>query len=247
MQSSTFGHSLETLQDGLTTFCEGERVPVPLVSTKIDIRIAAGVAIVSMIRNFRNAETTPIEAVMTFPVGFDAVVTGLAATIDGRRMVGVAKEKAEARETYETALDEGRLSVLHEEALRGIHILSVGALPAGAEVEVALEQVIPLADAGGIPFLRLPMTVGQVYGTSPFLPSDDLVVAEGVHHEAALTITLDQGSAVIDGQLLAPDTPTTIVLDRALVLSRFSSGLFRAMFAMKEIWNGNEIHRRVSA
>jgi EAL domain-containing protein (putative c-di-GMP-specific phosphodiesterase class I) len=32
-----------------------------------------------------------------------------------------------------------------------------------------------------------------------------------------------------------------------LVLSRFSSGLFRAMFAMKEIENGKEIHRRVSA
>jgi hypothetical protein len=32
-----------------------------------------------------------------------------------------------------------------------------------------------------------------------------------------------------------------------LVLPRFSSGLFRAMFAMKEIKNGNEIHRRVSA
>ncbi len=31
-----------------------------------------------------------------------------------------------------------------------------------------------------------------------------------------------------------------------MVLSRFSSGLFRAMFAMKEIKNGNEIHRRVS-
>ena len=32
-----------------------------------------------------------------------------------------------------------------------------------------------------------------------------------------------------------------------VVLPRFSSGLFRAMFAMKEIKNGNEIHRRVSA
>ena len=32
-----------------------------------------------------------------------------------------------------------------------------------------------------------------------------------------------------------------------LVLSRFSSGLFRAMFAMKEIKNGKEIHRRVSS
>ena len=27
----------------------------------------------------------------------------------------------------------------------------------------------------------------------------------------------------------------------------FSSGLFRAMFAMKEIWDGKEVHRRVSA
>jgi nucleoside-diphosphate-sugar epimerase len=32
-----------------------------------------------------------------------------------------------------------------------------------------------------------------------------------------------------------------------VVLSRFSSGLFRAMFAMNEIWHGKEIHRRVSA
>ena len=29
-------------------------------------------------------------------------------------------------------------------------------------------------------------------------------------------------------------------------LSRFSSRIFRAMFAMKEIENGKEIHRRVS-
>ena len=32
-----------------------------------------------------------------------------------------------------------------------------------------------------------------------------------------------------------------------MVLPCFSSGLFRAMFAMKEIWNGKEVHRRVSA
>ena len=32
----------------------------------------------------------------------------------------------------------------------------------------------------------------------------------------------------------------------ALVLSLFSFTIFRAMFAMKEIWNGKEIHRRVS-
>jgi len=31
-----------------------------------------------------------------------------------------------------------------------------------------------------------------------------------------------------------------------LVMSRFSSGLFRAMFARKEVENGKEIYRRVS-
>ena len=34
-----------------------------------------------------------------------------------------------------------------------------------------------------------------------------------------------------------------VILD----LWRFSSVLFGAMFAIKEIWNGKEIHRRVSA
>jgi LysR family glycine cleavage system transcriptional activator len=32
-----------------------------------------------------------------------------------------------------------------------------------------------------------------------------------------------------------------------VVMPRFSSGFFRAMFAMKEIWNGKKIHRRVPA
>ena len=40
---------------------------------------------------------------------------------------------------------------------------------------------------------------------------------------------------------------TDLTITLQLVLSRFSSGLFRAMFAMKEIENGKEIHRRVSA
>lgn len=156
---------------------------------------------------------------MTFPVGFDAVVTGLSATINGRRMIGTAKEKAEAREVYEAALDEGKLSVLHEEVLRGIHVLSVGALPAGAEVEVVLEQTLALTDVAGTPFLRLPMTAGQIYGTSPLLPSDDLVTASDVRHSAKLRVSLDQGRAVLpDGSILALDEDTEILMDRAVEL-----------------------------
>jgi hypothetical protein len=219
MQTMALGHRLETLQDGLTTFCNGKAVPMPLTQTRLDIQIVAGLAMVKRSSLFRNTESTPIEAVMTFPVGFDAVVTGLSATIDGRRMIGTAKEKAEAREVYETALDEGRMSVLHEEVLRGIHVLSVGALPAGAEVEVVLEQTLALTDADGTPFLRLPMTAGQIYGTSPLLPSDELATAADVKHLAKLRVSLDQGQAILpDGSILALNEDLGILLDRAVEL-----------------------------
>jgi hypothetical protein len=67
MQTMALGHRLETLQDGLTTFCNGKAVPMPLTQTRLDIQIVAGLAMVKRSSLFRNTETTPIEAVMTFP------------------------------------------------------------------------------------------------------------------------------------------------------------------------------------
>lgn len=218
MRGTALGHRLDTLNDGLTTFANGERAPMPLIATDIQVQILAGAAQVTTARRFRNAEQVPIEAIMTFPIGFDAVVTGLSATIDGRRMIGVAKEKAEARETYETALDEGRLSVLHEEALRGIHILSVGALPPGAEVSVELEQVVPMAEVSGKQFLRLPMTAGQLYGNSPLLPADDMKTSDAVRHEATLHVITEEGQVFLDGKALGNHTKTVILLNRAVEL-----------------------------
>lgn len=218
MRNSVLGHQLKTLNDGLTTFANGERVPMPLIATEIDVQVLAGAAIVKTKRVFRNSEQNPIEAIMTFPVGFDSVVTGLSATIDGRLLVGVAQEKATARAIYEDALDEGRMSVLHEEALQGIHVLSVGALPAGAEVAVELEQVAPLADVDGQQFLRIPTTAGQLYGTSPLSPADDLVTSSEVTHTASLRVSVEQGAAHLDGTLLQKGENINILLNRAIEL-----------------------------
>lgn len=219
MLGTALGHRLETLNEGLTTLRNGEPAPLPLVNTGIHVQVLAGAAVVKTTRHFRNAEQSPIEAIMTFPVGFDSVVTGLFATIDGRRMVAAARGKAQARESYETGLDKGQMSVLHEEVLRGIHILSVGSLPAGAEVVVELEQVIPMTNVGGKQFLRLPMTSGQLYGTSPLLPADDLVASDRVRHEATLTVTSGGGRVYFDGSALEEDTETVALLDKAIELT----------------------------
>jgi hypothetical protein len=225
MHPMPLGHRLETLHDGLTTFRDGSPTPIPLQQTTIDVSVRSGLATVRTTRLFRNEEDAPIEAVMTFPVGFDAVLCGLAATIEGRRLVAVAKDETAARESYETGLDEGRMSILHEELLRGIHMLSVGAVPPGAAVEVELEQVVPLSNASGVPFLRLPMTAGQIYGSSPFLPADDLVTSTAVRHEAILTVEIDQGTAVLEGHSVLPGEAVTVLLDHAIEL-RIENGLF---------------------
>jgi len=86
----------------------------------------------------------------------------------------------------------------------------------------------------------------------PFVALDCAVLPEAM----AETILFGHGKGVLahdaKGRVGKLETAHggTLMLDEVetmLVLSRFSSGLFRAMFAMKEIWNGNEIHRRVSA
>lgn len=216
MNITAFGHALETIHDGLTVFAGGRPAPVPMIATDIAVEIVAGLAVVRTAQRFVNAEHRPIEAILTMPVGFDAVVTGVKAVVDGRVLVAVAKPKAEARETYETALDEGKLAVLHEEVLRGVHALSVGNLGAGKAVTVEIEAVVPLSAGASGPFLRIPVTVGQLYGASPLAPVDDLVASANVRHEAGLTVSADAGQVLLAERVVTE--MQRITLDAAVEL-----------------------------
>jgi hypothetical protein len=212
-----FGHLLEELTDGVTVFRDGVGKPMPLTSTAIDIDITAGLATIISTRTFSNQEDVPIEAILTMPVGFNAVVTGLFATIDGRKLRAVAKLKKAARDNYEAAIDQGKMAILHEEALRGIHVLSIGHLASGKVVEVQLRMVVPLVMAEGGPFLRLPMTAGQLYGSSPLQPADNLITDAKVRHEATLTVRADAGIPNLTGRgPVTKDDSVNITLDRAI-------------------------------
>lgn len=216
MGATAFGHRLETLHDGVTLLTDGSPAPMPLTDTRIAVEITRGLALIRCTRVFRNAEDRPIEAILTMPVGFDTVVTGLVARVDGRVLQAAAQLRSAARETYERGLDKGRLSLLHEEVLRGVHMLSVGQLPPGAEVEVEMESVAVLVRTGAAPLLRLPTTVGQLYGTSPLAPVDDLVTSAKVRHDAELTVSVDTGGARLNGRDLPEGASVRVLLDAAL-------------------------------
>jgi hypothetical protein len=229
MTSATFGHQIENLYEGLTVFNEGAGRFVPMKSTEISIEINAGLATIKTQRVFRNNEDVSIEAILTMPVGFDAVVTGLTATIDGRKLTAIAKTQSAARDDYEEAIDNGKMAVLHEETLKGVHTLSVAQLAPGKEVKVEIETVTAMGCISGDPFLRLPTTAGHIYGTSPLMPADDLIMSSQVEYTAKLSIVCDQGKVTLNnGQIIVPDQPIEVKLNQAIEL-RVVGGFFGAV------------------
>ena len=188
--------------------------PIPLADTEYVVTIEAGLAQVVTRRVFRNAEEHSIEATITFPVPLSAVLYSLSARINGRLLLARAARKEAARETYEEAVDEGKSAVLHEEVLKGVHQLSVAHVPPGAEIEVETIWSQPLSVIGGKGRLRIPLTVGDIYGRSPLNPEDDLVTG-GVPQTGRLKISAEGEKAWLHEKPIG-SADTVIPLNRPI-------------------------------
>lgn len=197
-------------------FTTDEKRPVPLVSTTFAVSIDSGFATVVSKRVFRNDEAGSIEATMTFPVPVHAALFALSVQMDGRVLRAQAQRNDAARETYEDAIERGKLSVLHEEVLRGVHMLSIGHLAPGAEIEVSTSWAATLTYVDGHGQLRIPLTVGDIYGPSGLADSDELVHG-GPAAMAKLVVRCPDGVVEVRGQPLV-DGRATIPLSAPIDL-----------------------------
>ena len=187
--------------DPLAAFMSGhiqgqDRWPMPLAETSFDVTIEAGLAVVETKRLFRNVEKHAIEAALTFPVPIHATFFHLEAEIEGRKLIACAKGKTEARKDYEGAIERGKATALHEELLPGIHLLSVANIKPGAEISVTSRWVMPLLFDGTFGHLRIPLTVGEVYGCSGLSDADELI-SGGKVQKARLTVHADINSVML--------------------------------------------------
>ncbi len=193
----------------------GQR-PIPLKSTRFDVWIKGGLATVETLRLFRNDESQSIEATITFPLPIHATLFDLRVRSGGRDLIGRALRRTEARDNYEQALERGKTAVLHEELLRGIHMLSIGHIPAGAEVEVRTRWAITLTNVNRKATLRIPTTAGDVYG-SPHLPDSDRLIHGGEPQTADLSVHSDSGQVALLGRPL-DNGRATVSLDAPIDL-----------------------------
>ncbi len=196
----TIQHSETRVIDPITAFVT-ERTgfddrPMPLVALSINVTVQGGLALVETKRTYHNSEDRSIEALLTLPVPVQATFFGLTAEIEGRRLRGIAQGREAARETYEDAIEEGKAAVLHEEILRGVHSLSVANLAAGASVDVTVRWAEALRCNGNRGRLRIPMTVGDVYGFSK-LSDADALVSGGAALRVPLRVRHNAGSILL--------------------------------------------------
>lgn len=182
-------------------FVVGTQQPIPLVGTRFDVTINSGLATVSTKRTFRNSETQSIEATITFPVPVHAVLFLLEARIEGRLLKAHAQSKTQARDSYEDAIERGKAAVLHEEVLRGVHMLSVGHIAPGAEIEVTAIWAITLSNIVSGAHLRIPLTVGDIYGSSGLPDSDELTHGGSVQKGELTVECLDGAVTRLGGRL----------------------------------------------
>src|SRR5258707_4688421 len=101
----------QTRIDPLHAFMAGafaSAAPMPLLATRLEVVIDAGLAVVTTTRTFRNIESRSIEATLTFPVPVHATLFWLQARIGERVLRARARSKSAARAEYEAAIDSGK-------------------------------------------------------------------------------------------------------------------------------------------
>ncbi|WP_374450462.1 VIT domain-containing protein, partial [Stella sp.] len=197
-------------------FVAGSTHPIPLVETHFDIVTEAGLATVSTRRVFRNVEAESIEATITFPMPVGATLFRLEARIGARTLTATAQARGQARDRYERAIDDGRSAVLHEELLRGVHMLSVAHVPPGAEIAVTSEWAIALTMVAGAGRLRIPLTIGDVYGRSGLLEAD--APLQGAPPQTATLSVRSDAAAIWLGTGTLADGMATVPMNQPIDL-----------------------------
>ena len=183
------------------TINERGLAPIPLISTDHEVALASGLAVVTTHRLFRNSESANIEAAITFPVPVHATLFDLTAETDGRVLHAKAQARSKAREVYEDAVTRGKSAVLHEELLKGIHMISVANIQPGGQIKVTTKWAMPLSVAAGRSTLRIPQTLGDVYGRSGLCDADELLTG-GPAQPVMVSIQSQSQVEVVGAQLV---------------------------------------------
>ncbi|KAJ7778519.1 von Willebrand factor type A domain-containing protein [Mycena metata] len=145
-------------------------VSLPLLNVRVAASIKELAAEVKLTQTYGNDGSVPIEAVYAFPVPARASVYSFEMIKqDGSRVVGRIQEKMEARETYKSAISEGKQAALMEQQTPDVFQLAVGNIQPHEQVKIELIYATVLSEDEENDSIRfhLPVQIGCRYGLAP--------------------------------------------------------------------------------
>lgn len=187
---------------------------IPLTGVAVTGDLSSGHACVRVKQTYKNTGERPIEAIYTFPLPTESVLSGFTMTCAGRTQTGAVKEREEAFRAYDDALVAGHGAALVEEERPNVFTASVGNVLPGEDVEIELEYIERLfAEEGAIRF-TLPTLVAPRYipgaaagdrtahgiaEPTSRVPDADRIsppMAHGIPYRMSLSLAVDVGKGV---------------------------------------------------
>lgn len=139
---------------------KGAAVVFPLRHTQAAVDIVGDVARVEVTQTFANAFEEPLEAIYIFPLPENAAVDGMKMIIGERTIEASIEERKAARQTYQTAKQNGHTAALLEQERPNVFTQSIANIAPRTEIKVVTRYLQPLAYDGGWYELVFPMVVG---------------------------------------------------------------------------------------
>lgn len=132
-----------------------------LQQTDFDVTVQAGLAVIDIDQRWYNPADAPIDAVYALPLPVDAAVRRMEMRCGGRTLEGLIQTRDQARQTYDTALAEGRKASLLQQERANWFTQRVGGICPGEVVEVSVQLVTTPDYADQRYTLTLPTAIGE--------------------------------------------------------------------------------------
>ncbi|KAG2141365.1 uncharacterized protein EDB93DRAFT_1229775 [Suillus bovinus] len=179
---------------------------------EVDVRvwmvdISARVVLSQVFENMSDSPTSRAKYVFPLPASAAACAFELEYA-DGRVIVGVAKEKSEAAQAFQSAVDAGKTAGLVEWVTDDIFTISIGSIPARQRVTARLTFVMDLLDEGRRDQVRLqlPIAIAERYGQTPAAMLD----ASTTNENTCVKIAVDIQTSDKIQEIRSPTHPTII-------------------------------------
>ena len=185
---------------------------IPLQKLRYDAHVTGVHAQIVVSQEFKNENEVPVEAIYVFPLPENSAVAGCFMTIGDKQIDAELKEKAQAKQEYDEAVDSGHHATLLEQKRPNIFTVSVGGIEPGEDITITTtyNQRVPWQHGGGrftIPLVVAPRFIpgvptGSKTGGGWALDTNEvpdaseitpIVLKEGVEYTADIHAILSPG------------------------------------------------------